>query len=113
MQSYFSGYINQFSMAKGNGHRLQYYFFVKPAVQWWSFNALLEGGLFSGRSSYYAGVDSKGQSPTLKKVTVAVDAGVVLVLGNVSFSLIQKELSPAIHDVSNQTIGNISLTYSW
>ena len=43
----------------------------------------------------------------------AVDAGIVLVLGNVSFSLIQKELSPLIHDVSDQTVGNISLTYSW
>lgn len=113
MQPWFSGYITHFAMARGNGHRLQYYFFVKPAVQWWSFNALLQGGFFSGKSNYYAGVDSKGQSPALKKVTVAVDAGFVLVLGNVSFSLIQKELSPAIHNVSDQTVGNISLTYSW
>lgn len=113
MQPYFSGYINSFATAKGNRHRLQYYFFVRPAVQWWSFNALLQGGLFSGRSSYYAGIDSKGQSPGLKEVTAAVDAGVVLVLGSVSLSLIQKELTPSIHDVSNQTVGNISLTYSW
>jgi len=113
MQPYFSGYITHFATAKGYRHRLQYYFFLRPAVQWWSFNALLQGGLFSGRSSYYAGIDSKGQSPALKKVTTTVDAGVVLALGNVSFSLIQKELSPSIHDVSDQTVGNISLTYSW
>src|SRR5581483_5654995 len=72
MQPYFSGYITHFATAKGYRHRLQYYFFVRPAVQWWSFNALLQGGLFSGRSSYYAGVDSKGQSPALKKVTATV-----------------------------------------
>jgi len=113
MQPYFSGYIGNYSLANSGRHRLQYYFFVKPAVQWWSFNALLQGGLFKGRSRYYAGIDSKGQSPTLKRVTATVDAGIVLVLGNVSFSFIQKELSPAIHDVSDQTIGNISITYSW
>jgi len=113
MQPYFSSYITNFSTAKGNRRRLQYYFFVKPAVQWWSFNALLQGGIFSGRSAYYAGIDSKGQSPTLKKVTATVDAGIVLVSGNVSLSFIQKELSPLIHDVSDQTVGNISLTFSW
>ncbi|HVU54161.1 MAG TPA: lipid A deacylase LpxR family protein [Puia sp.] len=113
MQPYFSNYIANFSTPRGKGHRLQYYFFVKPAVQWWSFNALLQGGLFSGRSAYYAGTDSKGQSPALHRVTATVDAGLVLVCGNVSFSFIQKELSPQIHQVSDQTIGNISLTFSW
>jgi hypothetical protein len=33
--------------------------------------------------------------------------------GNVSLSVIQKELSPLIHQVVDQTIGNISITVSW
>jgi hypothetical protein len=114
MQPYFNSYIDQFASARGGGHRrLQYYLFIKPAIQWWTYNALLEGGVFSKKSSYYAGIDSKGQSPTLKRVTATVDAGLVLVVGNVSLSFIQKELSPLIHEVVDQTVGNISLTVSW
>ncbi|HVW58939.1 MAG TPA: lipid A deacylase LpxR family protein [Puia sp.] len=113
MRPFFSSYIDQFASARGKGRRLQYYFFIKPAVQWWSYNALIQGGIFSGKSSYYAGIDSKGQSPSLRKITGTVDAGLVLVAGNVSLSFIQKELSPLIHDVSDQTVGNISLTISW
>lgn len=113
MKPYFSGYIDQFSSPRGRGRRLQYYLFVKPGVQWWTYNALLQGGIFSGKGSYYSGVDSKGQSPSLRKITGTVDIGLVLVTGNVSLSFIQKELSPVIHDVPDQTIGNISLTISW
>jgi len=74
---------------------------------------LLQGGIFSGKSRYYAGIDSKGQSPSLKNITGTVDIGIVLVMGNVSLSVIQKELSPLIHQVADQAIGNISLTVSW
>jgi len=114
MLPYFNDYIQQFSSAEGmSRRRLQYYLFVKPGVQWWTYNALLQGGIFSGKSSYYAGIDSRGQSPSLKKITATVDAGIVLVFRNVSLSFIQKELSPILHGVSDQTVGNISLTFSW
>lgn len=116
MHPYFDSYIGQFASARGANtgrHRIQYYFFIKPAVQWWGYNALLQGGIFSGKSAYYAGIDSKGQSPELKRITATVDAGLVLIIGNLSFSFVQKEMSPLIHNVSNQTIGNISITFSW
>jgi len=113
MRPYFDSYFDQFASARGRGRRLQYYLFVKPAIQWWTFNALLQGGIFSGKSRYYAGIDSKGQSPSLKNITGTVDIGIVLVMGNVSLSVIQKELSPLIHQVADQAIGNISLTVSW
>jgi len=119
MKPYFDGYTRQFTSAKvqgqaqGRDRRLQLYFFLRPAVQWWNFNALLEGGLFRGKSSYYAGIDSKGESPSLRRITATVDVGLVLVIGNVSLSITQKEMSPLIHSVSDQTIGNISLTVGW
>jgi hypothetical protein len=114
MQPYFNGYIEQYASAKGtNRHRLQYYLFLKPAAQWWTYNALLQGGVFSGKSSYYRGISSQGQSPSLKRITATMDAGIVLVIGNISLSFIQKELSPLLHGVVDQTVGNISLTFSW
>jgi hypothetical protein len=114
MQPYFNGYIEQFASYKGMGHRrLQYYLLIKPAVQWWTYNALLQGGIFSGKSKYYAGIDSKGASPSLKEITATIDAGIVLVMGNVSLSFMQRELSPLLHGVSDQTIGNISITFGW
>lgn len=114
MLPYFIGYMGQFTPAgKAGVRRFQLYFFLKPAVQWWGFDALLQGGLFRGKSSYYSGISSKGQTPTLKKITATVDAGLVLVLGRISLSFTQKELSPVLHSVSDQTIGNISLTYGW
>jgi hypothetical protein len=114
MQPYFDSYTGQFSSSKGRTRgRLQYYFFFKPAIQWWGYNALLEGGVFAGKSDYYAGVNTHGQSPSLKRVTATADVGLVLVTGNVSLSFIQKEMSPLIHDVSDQSIGNISLTFTW
>lgn len=114
MRPYFNGYTEQFASYKKVGRRgLQYYLFIKPAVQWWTYNALLQGGVFSGKSNYYAGVDSVGESPSLKRITATMDAGIVLVAGNVSLSFIQKELSPLLHGVSDQTIGNISITFSW
>jgi len=114
MEPYFNGYLQQFASARNTGHRrLQYYFFLRPAVQWWNFNALLEGGLFRGKSGYYAGTDSRGESPSLRRIAATVDVGLVLVLGNFGLSFTQREMSPLIHSVSDQTIGNISLTLAW
>jgi len=113
MQPWFDGYIQQFSADRRTYPRWQYYLFVKPAVQWWTYNALLQGGIFSGKSKYYAGIDSKGESPSLKRVTTSMDAGIVIIFDNFSFSLTQKALSPLLHGVSDQTVGNISLTFSW
>ena len=115
MLPYFDSYIGRFASAKSAGRRrrFQYYVFVRPAIQWWTYNALLQGGVFSGKSPYYAGINSKGQSPSLHRITGTVDAGIVLVAGNFSLSFIQKEMSPLIHNVADQTIGNVSLTLSW
>ena len=113
MEPYFNNYIGHFSSAGNTRRRLQYYFFIKPAIQWWTYNALLQGGLFSGKSNYYAGITSKGETPSLKRITGTVDAGVVLVIKNISLSFIQKEMSPLLHNVSDQTVGNISITFSW
>ena len=113
-QPYFDSYIGRFMSGRKTGkRRIQYYFFLKPSVQWWTYNARVQGGLFSGKGSYYAGVDSRGQSPSLKTITATLDAGFVFVAGNVGLSFIQKEMSPLIHKVSDQTVGNISVTYSW
>ncbi len=114
MTPFFSSYIDRFASAgTGRHRRFQYYFFLMPAVQWWTFNALLEGGIFSGKSRYYAGIDGEGRSPTLKRIAATVDAGIVVVFGRVSLSVTQKEMSPLLHGVVDQTIGNISLTFSW
>lgn len=115
MLPYFDNYIGRFASPKseGPGRRFQYYLFVRPAIQWWTYNALLQGGIFRGKSPYYAGISSKGQSPSLHRIAGTVDIGIVLVVGNFSFSFIQKEMSPLIHNVADQTIGNVSLTLSW
>ena len=114
MSPYFNGVIEQFSSAANTkDRRIQYYLYIKPALQWTAYSALLEGGVFSGRSDYYAGADHKGSSPSSHKITAAMDAGIVLVIGRVSLSFSQKEWSPLLDGVSHPTTGNISATYSW
>jgi hypothetical protein len=110
MQPYFNGYMGQFSVPRKQFHRrLQYYLILRPAIEWSFYKALLDGGVFNGKNEYY----NTGGSPVSRKIIFTADAGAVLVWGNVSLAFIQKQLSPLLHGVSDQTIGNLSLTLAW
>lgn len=54
MNAYFDGLITQYATSKKSGRkRFQAYAFLKPAIEWTAYNALLDGGIFNGRSDYY------------------------------------------------------------
>lgn len=109
---WFNGYLEQFSSPANKGRRLQYYIYLRPALQWSAYTALLEGGVFSGKNDYYAGIGNKGSSPSPHKITAAMDAGIVLAAGHISLSFSQKEWSPLLDGVSHPTTGNISVTFA-
>jgi lipid A 3-O-deacylase len=114
MQPYFGGYTPAFSSAPHNGYRrFEFYFFLKPAAQYVAYNALLEGGVFSGRSAYYSGKDGTGSSPDIRNGILIMQAGLVLIAGRISGSVTEKAFSSVMKGVPGETVGNISLTYSW
>jgi len=114
MEPYFNGYIPQYASGKHTGrHRLQYYLFASPYAQWWGYDALLQGGVFAGKGAYYAGLSSKGKSPRLHQITAVADIGATLVVGNLSLSFIQRQMSALLRGIVDQTVGNVSLTWAW
>lgn len=62
MRPFFSRYIDQFASARGKGRRLQYYFFIKPAVQWWTYNALIQGGSSAGKAAIMQASTARGKA---------------------------------------------------
>jgi len=114
MQPYFGAYTTAYSTPSGNGYsRFQFYFFVKPAMQWVAYNALLDGGVINGKSDYYAGKDGSGSSPAIQNGIGILEGGLVLIAGRTSISLTEKKFSSVLKGVPGQVIGNISFSYSW
>lgn len=112
MQPYFNGYIPQYTH-KGN-NRLQFYFLLRPSVEWMLSNAFLEGGIFTQLKDD-AKETRRGEVPGArrKRIIGKLDYGVVAVLGRASLSFTQTTVTPLIKAVGNQTIGNLSLYIAW
>jgi hypothetical protein len=116
MKPYFGGYMDMFSSARSNSSsRIQYYLFIIPTAQWHIYNALFDGGVFSGKSDYYKNIgdDKNGKVARAHQLTALLNVGATVVLNNVSLSISQKQISPTLDGIADQTIGNISLTISW
>lgn len=114
MQPYFEGYNTGYSSARSSiGNRVQFYFFMQPEISFWAYNALLNGGIFNGKGAYYQGNGGDDGSPAIRNVNVAVAGGIVFVTGRAGLSLTQKKFSSVLNHIAGQSVGNISITYSW
>lgn len=107
---YFDGLINQYATSKKSGkNRFQAYAFFKPAVEWTVYNALLDGGIFNGRSNYYR-MPQNGQQPYAvdKNIYAAFDGGMVISTGKIALMFTQKILAPQLNGYAAQVTGNLS-----
>ncbi|QNA45879.1 lipid A deacylase LpxR family protein [Lacibacter sediminis] len=123
MNSYFSGYISQFSGSLFNknqkGNKIQAYVVVKPELQFVFSNALLEDCFFgktttrqvdSRRLDMLTGINSHTPSD-IRNMVYAINYGVVLSSGKCALSFVQNTSSEMRKGTYSHEVGNISLYF--
>lgn len=110
MLPYFKGLLQQYVQPFRNRNKLQLYVIARPSLDWIGYNAILEGGVFSGKSDYY----KKDGTPDInQEISRRLDLGLVLGYGNISCSFTQRILSKSVDGFGHQRLGNISLYVGW
>lgn len=115
MDPYYDGYLSQYGSPRANKpHRSQIYLAIKPGLSITAYNAFVDGGVFTGRSSYYK-VSHESIDPytTDKGIHPFADASVVYAAGKISLSLSQKVMAPLVKGFPLHPFGNFSFTVSW
>jgi len=111
MQPYFSGLTGRYARPFGQKRGLQCYFILRPQLEWVVYDAVLDGGVFSGRSDYYAG------NPQTARINHGIsrqlDLGIVLGYGFASLSFTQRIMPRTIDGFPHQRLGNLSLHIAW
>ena len=115
MVPYFNGYISQYGSPRVNKpHRFQIYITAKPGLSWTGYYALLDGGIFNGRSDYYKQTEGLTKPyQTDKHIHPFFDGGLVLSFGKSSLSITQKIMPPLLQGFDSHAVGNISFTTCW
>jgi len=119
MRPYFDGYGSQFATPKGIRQRRQFYFIVRPSVEWVLYNALIDGGVFNHNREPVpvrdsTRTDEPEKDPMVRKRIVAkLDYGMVLSLGRVCISFTQTTMTPMVKGTDIQEVGNISVLLAW
>ncbi|WP_118975138.1 lipid A deacylase LpxR family protein [Taibaiella koreensis] len=109
MNAYFDGLLPQFVSRRK--HRLQAYITARPSLEWVGYNAVIEGGVFAGRSDYYQNSDKRISSN--RSVSRRLDLSAVLAYGPVSFSFTQRIMPRLLDGLNHERLGNISLYVAW
>lgn len=109
MNSYFSGLLPQFVNRKK--HRLQLYFTARPSLEWITYNAVIDGGVFAGKSDYYK--DSDHTTSSNRSLSRRLDLAAVLSYGPVSLSFTQRIMPRLLDGLSHERLGNLSLYIAW
>ncbi len=110
MLPYFAGLLPQYVQPFRNRNKLQAYRIARPALDWVGYNAVLEGGIFSGKSDYYKRDDAARINHGISR---RLDLGLVLGYGNISLSFTQRILSKEVDGFGHQRLGNVSLYIGW
>ncbi len=110
MQPYFNGLLQQYVQPFRNRNKLQLYLVARPALDWIGYNAVLQGGVFSGKSDYYK---KEGTADINQEISRRLDLGLVLGYGNISCSFTQRILSKSVDGFGHQRLGNVSLYIGW
>ncbi len=110
MTPYFNGYVSQHSTQKkgvSGKNRLQAYLIIRPSA-----GLIFSNELVSDRGINRSPEIAKTELP-IENWDLRIDYGVVIASGRVSFSFIQKSMSPMLKGLPNHEVGNLSLYYSW
>lgn len=110
MLPYFNGLLPQYVQPFRNRNKLQLYVIARPSLDWVGYNALLEGGVFAGKSDYYK---KEGTPDINQELSRRLDLGLVLGYGNISCSFTQRILSKSVDGFGHQRLGNVSLYIGW
>ncbi|OQP61306.1 hypothetical protein A3860_06235 [Niastella vici] len=120
MTPYFDGYGSQFATPKGTRQRKQFYFILRPSVEWVLYNALIDGGVFNHSHEPVPGQpndpnnDEPKKDPMVRKRFVAkLDYGMALSLGRVCLSFTQTTMTPMVKGTDIQEVGNVSVFLAW
>ncbi|WP_157977101.1 lipid A deacylase LpxR family protein [Taibaiella helva] len=109
MNDYFDGLLPQFVSRKK--HKLQAYITARPSLEWVGYNAVIEGGVFAGRSDYYRGKDQRISSN--HSISRRLDLAAVLAYGPLSVTFTQRIMPRLIDGLNHERLGNISLYVAW
>lgn len=112
MTPYFKGYISQYAQSKA--HKVQFYFTIKPELEWVLSNSLLEGGVLPDRVSV-TNKRGTGQASyhSLRSFVPSFAYGPTLSLGHFSISATQTVVSSWMKGLYDNAYGNLSLYFSW
>lgn len=110
MSPYFNGWMQQFTRPFHQRHAFQLYVTARPSFDWVAYNAVLQGGVFRGRSDYY---ENAGRAPVNHSISRRVDLGLVASYGCISLSFTQRVMSRLVDGFPHQRLGNLSLHIAW
>ncbi len=112
MAPYFKGYISQYAQSKGQ--KVQFYFIIKPELEWVLSNSLLEGGVLPNRVPA-ANKKGTGQAAyhSLRPIVPSFAYGPTLSLGHFSISATQTVVRSWMKGLYDNAYGNLSLYFSW
>ena len=110
MQPYFNGFIQQYARPFRQKNKLLLYMIIKPSLDWVGYNAVLEGGVFAGRSDYYQTAE---RAQVNNSISRRLDLEMVAGYGFVSLSFTQRIMPKLVDGFSHQWLGNISLHIAW
>jgi lipid A 3-O-deacylase len=141
MDPYFNGFFSQYSSPgrEGQHKRWQLYGFIKPELQLFVTNALLQGGIFSknpnlkqpppdgktpgvssnasSNSSNQDNADNGAGQPqpyhSLQHLLTSIDYGAVLTHGRFGISFSQNVSEAMLKGLYCHDFGNISVLYGW
>lgn len=106
MLPYLDGLISNFGQPLHQKGHFQFYIFARPSLNWVAYDAILDGGVFNGKSDYY---NQDGAIDINHSITRGLDYGAVLGFANVSVSFCQKTMPRLVDGIKHQRIGNVSL----
>lgn len=111
MLPYFDGLISQYARPFRQKNKLQCYLIARPSLEWMGYNAVIEGGVFNGKSDYYKEREQRVSSN--RSISRRLDLGLVLGYGNVSLSFTQRIMPRLVDGLNHERLGNISLHVGW
>lgn len=107
MNPYFQGLMKQYSQS-GVGNKVQFYFMIKPKVQWVLSNAILQGGIGASLPAF-----STEYYHPINHTLASFAYGAVVVINRFSVSSIQTTTTPWMKNLYKHTWGNFTFTYIW
>jgi len=102
MVPYFDGFISMFAKPFGSKDHLQLYVFAKPALDWTIYDAVLQGGVFEGKSDYYKNSNALTVN---HDVTRSIEYGLSFSFGPVGLSFSQTTMARQENSLKHQRIG--------